>query len=95
MLTSFPSPHIGVHLPDIPFIWMQFQPTSIVLQSSEQPSPAPLIPLSQTSPRFVSTIEFPHRFIHIEGSPVQTKPDSIVQVALHPSPEIVFPSSHF
>lgn len=51
---------MGVHLPDFPVIMLQFQPTSIVLQSSEQPSPAPLIPLSQTSPRFVSTIEFPH-----------------------------------
>lgn len=82
-------------MPDFPFIWLQAQPTSIVLQSSEQPSPGPLGPLSQTSPRSVSTIEFLHFFTHLVGSPEQEKPDSSVQVALHPSPATVFPSSHF
>ena len=40
-------------------------------------------------------IPFPHAFVQIEGSLLHENPSSIEQVEEQPSPETVFPSSHY
>ncbi len=70
------------------------------LHEAEQPSPAAVFPSSQkfaVLASFPTVLPSPHLSVHTDSeqvSLVHPHPDSTRQLALHPSPLMVLPSSH-
>ena len=83
------SPQMGEH--QVPIIG-QCQPTSMVRQSDEQPSPETVLPSSQVSSEV--KLPFPQTGMFTHPADVHGPQPSNLQRDEHPSPDFVFPSSH-
>ena len=109
-LILFPSSHcsycvVSIPSPQIEEQWsgedmlppVQSQPLSIV-QVLLQPSPPIVFPSSQFVPVFLTIIPSPHISCQMSGvvgvPPLHWKPVSTVQDEFHPSPLLMFQSSH-